>query len=453
MLLEIATTPKYANDLGNLLHKHPGSLKTVELAVGSAHVFYSDRNKNICTVCLLVDINPNDLVRNSKHKNFLLQQDYVNDRPYTSNSFLSSAIARVFGSALNGACRENPELVHSEIPLIAKIHALKVDADKNYIEKLFAPLGYKFSYEIAQLDSNFPSWGESKIISLTIEKTTTVKELLSHLYILIMVLDNDRHYWITKSDIDVLMEKGANWLEKHPEKEWITKRYLKNLSMFTNQALLRLTSDTFEEHPSHEKVNLHQLRLTKAFDLLKTSGAESVLDIGCGEGKLLKMLLKEGQFKKIQGTDVSFNALQKAKETLGLDQGSFAMKERISIFQSSVTYKDQRMKNFDAVALIEVIEHLDEERLSTMKSIVFDYIKPNVVVLTTPNAEYNTVFEKLHADSFRHHDHRFEWTRSEFSHWCNEICSEFTYEVTIYPIGPQEENKGTASQCALFKRK
>jgi 3' terminal RNA ribose 2'-O-methyltransferase Hen1 len=456
MLLEINTTYKPATDLGFLLHKHPDKLQTVELSAGNAHIFYPEADENSCTACLLLDINPVDLVRGNRGRNAFLQEHYVNDRPYTSNSFLSTAIVKAFGSAINGTCHTKPELALTAIPLKAKIHSLKVDCDKESINKLFEPLGYKFSYETIQLDNSFPSWGESKVVNVTVEKTTTLKEFLSQLYVFMTVLDNDRHYWISRNDIDVLIRRGENWLENHPLKDWITKRYLKNLRTLTNQALLQLAdeSELAEEQPTLErKVNLHQQRLNKAFDLLKSSGAESVLDIGCGEGKLLKLFLKEGQFKKIAGMDVSFGELQKAEENLYLDQASPAMRERIEIFQGSVTYKDERLKGFEAIALVEVIEHLDEERLPTMEKVVFGFAKPNTIVLSTPNAEYNVVYEKLEAETFRHDDHRFEWTRKEFADWCNKICNEFNYEVEIFPVGQEEENIGAPSQLAMFNRK
>jgi 3' terminal RNA ribose 2'-O-methyltransferase Hen1 len=456
MILELTTTHKPATDLGFLLHKHPDKLQTVELSVGNAHIFYPEATENSCTACLLLDINPIDLVRGDRGRGVFLQEHYVNDRPYTSNSFLSTALVKAFGSAVNGTCHTKPELVKTAIPLKAKIRSLKVDCDKSYINKLFEPLGYQISYETFQLDSVFPGWGESKVVNLAVEKTTTLKEFLSQLYVFMMVLDNDRHYWISRNDIDVLIRRGENWLSNHPEKDWITKRYLKNLRTLTNPALLRLANEDelIEEQPLPEKkLNLHQQRLNKAFEFLKASGAESILDIGCGEGKLLKLLLKDGQFKKIAGMDVSFSELQKAKENLYLDQASPAMRDRIKIFQGSVTYKDERLKHFDAASLVEVIEHLDKERLPALEKVVFGFAKPTTVILTTPNAEYNVVFEKLQAETFRHDDHRFEWTRKEFDNWCNKIGNEFGYQVEIYPVGQEVENIGAPSQLAVFKKK
>jgi 3' terminal RNA ribose 2'-O-methyltransferase Hen1 len=450
MILTITTTHQPATDLGYLLHKHPDRLQSVELAVGRGHVFYPEATEVRCSACLLLDINPIDLVRSAKGRNSFLSEhyvNYVNDKPYTSNSFLSTALVKAFGSAINGTCLSRPELVNTPLPLEVCVHALKVDCDLSYVTKFLEPLGYQITIETVLLDEKFPSWGESKTVNLTVTKSTTLKELLSQLYVLMTVLDNDRHYWISENDIDVLNRRGADWLDVHPEREWITRRYLKNLRALTSQALLPSQPIPLSER----KINLHQQRLEKAAELLKSSGAGRVLDMGCGEGKLIKLLLREGQFTHIAGMDVAFGELQKATENLYLDEASPAMRERISLFQGSVTYKDERFKNFDAIVLVEVIEHLDEARLPTMERVVFGYASPKTVILSTPNAEYNAVYEKLNA-GFRHDDHRFEWTRAEFSDWCQRVCEQFAYTVKIYPVGPEEASLGAPSQIAVFTR-
>lgn len=455
MLLKIKTTHQPATDLGYLLHKHPDKLQSVELAVGRAHIYYTEADENSCTACLLLDINPVDLVRGGGQQAFL-QEHYVNDKPYTSSSFMRTAMVKAFGSAINGICHAKPELVQTPLPLSATIYALRVACDKSYIGRLFEPAGFQFSFETVPLDPVFPDWGESRAVNLTLAKTSTLKEFLSQLYVFMLALDNNRHYRIAQNEIDLLIRRGENWLENHPEKEWITRRFLKNLRSLSNQALARLAGEsawTEAEAMPEKKMSLHQRRLNQAFELLKASGAGSVLDIGCGEGKLLKLLLKAGQFRKIAGMDVSFGEVRKAREYLFLDEASPAMRDRITVFQSSVTYRDERIKGFDAIVLIEVIEHLDEERLPTMARVVFAYAQPQTVVISTPNAEYNVVYESLDAKSFRHDDHRFEWTRKEFADWCGSICLTFGYVVEIFPVGEEMEEVGAPSQMAIFRKK
>jgi len=455
MLLEITTTHSPATDLGFLLHKHPDRLQSVELAAGKAHIFYPEANNERCTACLMLDINPVDLVRVRKG-NYALQDQYVNDRPYTSNSFLSSAISKAFGSALNGRCNTRPELPETPMPFTLRLSSLRVDTDLEMVERLFVPLGYALQTETIPLDKAFPQWGQSRYVNLTLDKNCTLQELLSHVYVLIPVLDNSRHSYITQHDIEILMQKGQGWLEQHPERDWITRRFLRNIRAIANEAILRLAGEealSSDESKSPLQETLHQQRLNLAFERLQQSGAQRVLDLGCGSGKLLRLLLKDGQFRKIAGMDVSFSELQLAKENLHLDEASPALRERLSLFQGSVTYLDERLKGYDAVALVEVIEHLDAERLPAMERVVFGYAAPNTSVLTTPNAEYNVVFERLDPEAFRHQDHRFEWTREEFQNWCRHVCERYGYEVRLEPVGQEEPEVGAPSQMAVFKKK
>ncbi|WP_187261732.1 3' terminal RNA ribose 2'-O-methyltransferase Hen1 [Pontibacter beigongshangensis] len=455
MIVEITTTHTPATDLGYLLHKHPDKVQSVELAAGKAHVFYTEATIERCTACLMLDINPVDLVRVRKG-NYVLQDQYVNDRPYTTNSFLSTAISKAFGSALNGRCNTKPELPETQMPFTCRLTSLRVDAELEAVERLFHPLGYELEIETIQLDSDFPGWGLSKYINLTIHKCCTLQELLSHLYVLIPVLDNSRHSYVSQNDIEILMQKGQGWLEQHPERDWITRRFLRNIRAIANEAILRLAGEeavTAEGHKSPLQESLHQQRLNLVFERLRESGAQNVLDLGCGSGKLLKLLLKDGQFQKIAGMDVSFSELQQARENLHLEEASPALRERLSIFQGSVTYLDERLKGYGAVALVEVIEHLDEERVPAMEKVVFGYAQPDTVVLSTPNSEYNVVFERLEAEAFRHEDHRFEWTREEFRRWCQQVCERYGYEVCIEPVGQEEPALGAPSQLAVFNKK
>ena len=454
MILEISTTHTPATDLGYLLHKHPDKVQSVELAAGKAHVFYPVATEERCTACLMLDINPVDLVRVRKGS-YALQDQYVNDRPYTSNSFLSSAISKAYGSAMNGRCNTRPELPQTLMPFTLRLSSLRVDAELEAVERLFLPLGYELEVETIPLDKAFPSWGLSKYVNLTLNKTSTLQELLSHVYVLIPVLDNSRHSYVSQHDIDILLQKGQGWLEQHPERDWITRRFLRNLRTYATEAIMRLAGEEAlpkDEGMSPFQESLHQQRLRRAYERLKESGAASVLDLGCGSGKLLKLLLRDGQFRRISGMDVSFSELQLAKENLYRNEASPALRERLSLFQGSVTYLDERLKGYDAVAMVEVIEHLDEDRLPAMEHVVFGYAAPDTVVLSTPNAEYNVIYEKLDPEAFRHEDHRFEWTRHEFNAWCLHVGNSFGYEVTTEMVGQEEPAVGAPSQLAVFKK-
>ena len=459
MLLTITTTHLPATDLGFLLHKHPDKFQSVDLSIGKAHVFYPESSEASTTVALLLDIDPIDLVRGARNlsgKGFALGQ-YVNDRPYVASSFMSVAIAKAFSTALNGKCANRPELVSTNMPLEVKIAVLPAPrGGEILIRKLFEPLGYHVTLQRHALDEAFPTWGESKYFTLRLVHTTTVQELLSHLYVLIPALDNDKHYFVSQNEIEKLLAKGKGWLADHPEKEQITRRYLINLSSLSRQALARLdddetTSANEEESTARQqrKETLHQQRLALVVEQLKKSGAERVLDLGCGEGKLLSLLLKEPQFTRITGMDVSYGELAKAQSRLHWDEMAPRQKERINLFQGALTYRDQRLEGYDAAALVEVIEHLDENRLVSFERVVFEYAQPKTIILTTPNAEYNALFE-IDPSRMRHTDHRFEWTRDAFETWARDVGKRNKYRVDFLPVGPEEDHVGAPSQMGIF---
>jgi 3' terminal RNA ribose 2'-O-methyltransferase Hen1 len=463
MLLIITTTHTPATDLSHLLHKHPAKLQMVELSKGIAHIFYPHAEDDKCTVALLLDIDPIGLVRKSGEggpDTFTLEH-YVNDRPYVASSFMSVAIARAFSTAMNGKCDKRPELIEVTMPFDVTISVLSAArGGELLIRKLFEPLGYVVAVERHALDEKFPAWGQSKYFTVNLQANLKLKDLLSHLYVLIPVLDNEKHYWVSQEEVEKLLKKGEGWLKDHPEKEQITRRYLRNIGGLAKNALARLTDDEPVEAGMRDedgerdivKEKLHDKRLKVVLDELVASGSSTVVDLGCGEGKLLKMLLREKQFSKILGIDVSHRTLEKAANRLGFDEMPPKQKQRIEIMQGALTYRDRRLEGFDAAAVVEVIEHLDLNRLKAFERVVFEFAKPGTVVLTTPNREYNELFETMDVGAMRHSDHRFEWTRTEFEAWANDIGTKNEYSVSFKPVGDVHERFGALTQMAIFKR-
>lgn len=472
MLLTITAEGENAAALSFLLHKHPDKLQQVELSVGAAYIFYPECEKEKVTAALLLDIDPIGMVRNAKNfagKDFLLGQ-YVNDRPYVASSFMSSAISKAFSSAMNGSCKEHPEFIDMPLALTAKISVLPaLRGGELLIKRLFEPLGYTVEAERHLLDTQFSEWGYGKYFTLTLKNTLSLKELLSHLYVLIPVLDNEKHYFITQNEVEKLLQKGKGWLEQHPEREIIVSRYLINLKSLMRSAFevlqavedgiipdtdneaeqdeLMKIENTAAAHTQLQKVKkerLHDIRLKLVAEKLKQSGAASVIDLGCGDGKLLRLLLKEKQFTRIAGTDVSYSELEKSQDKLHWEEMPEKQRERLSLFQSSLTYRDKRFNGFDAAAVVEVIEHLDPNRLPALEKSLFTYAKPQTIVLTTPNREYNVRYENLSAGKVRHSDHRFEWTRSEFEAWAERVARENNYTVAFFPVGEEEKKHRSA---------
>lgn len=466
MLLTLTTTYEPATDLGYLLHKNPARMQTEELSVGKAHVFYPEADPHRCTAAVLLEVDPVGLVRGRRGpagEGGQLQQ-YVNDRPYAANSFMSVAIGRMFATALGGKSKERQTLAETPIALTAKLPVIAARGGEDLVRRLFEPLGYTLAVEALPLDEKFPAWGESPYVSLEISATVTLQTLLTHLYVLIPVLDNEKHYWVGEDEIEKLLKRGEGWLGQHPEKELIVARYLKRQRGLTREALERLaeeappeeeaqaTAGDEEEQKVERPLGLHEQRIGTVLSVLRGIGAKTVLDLGCGEGKLLRHLIGDAQFEKILGMDVSWRSVEIASDRLKLKQLPERQRARIELVQGSLMYRDKRLNGFDAAAVVEVIEHLDAARLAAFERVLFEFAKPAHVIITTPNAEYNALFPTLPAGHFRHRDHRFEWSRAEFSTWAERLAGEFGYKVRVQPIGPEDPVHGAPTQMGIFER-
>jgi 3' terminal RNA ribose 2'-O-methyltransferase Hen1 len=463
LLLTITTTHKPATDLGYLLHKNPARPQTFDASFGKVHVFYPEASDERCTAAMLLDVDPIGLVRRPKGSAGTLEQ-YVNDRPYAASSFLSVAISRIYGSALGGRSKERSDLVETALPLEAHLPALPCRGGESFVRELFEPLGYQVEVEGHPLDPRWPDWGESPYFSVTLRATIRLKDLLGHLYVLVPVLDNAKHYWMSQDEIDKLLRHGEGWLASHPAKNAIVRRYFRRRWSLAREALSRLVDEeepnleeqeesrATEEALVEERISLNEARLGSVVAALHSAGARRVLDLGCGEGKLLRLLMKDAQFEEITGMDISLRSLDLAEQRLHLDRLAPRQRDRIKLLHGSLMYRDRRLEGFDAAAVVEVIEHLDEPRLAAFERVVFDFAEPRTVVITTPNREYNVRFETLPAGTFRHRDHRFEWTRSEFDAWAGGVAARFGYSVRFVPVGADDPEVGPPTQMAVFSR-
>jgi 3' terminal RNA ribose 2'-O-methyltransferase Hen1 len=464
MLLTVTTTHRPATDLGFLLYKNPARPQAFELSFGRALVFYPEASEDRCTAALLLEVDPVGLVRNRRGpagEGFSLEQ-YVNDRPYVASSFLSVAIAQVFGSALAGVSKERPGLAKTPIPLSARLGVLPCRGGEPLLRALFEPLGYAVGATRHPLDEQFPDWGEGPYYTVDLTRTVTLHDLLTHLYVLVPVLDDDKHYWIGDDEVEKLLRHGEGWLAQHPQREQIVDRYLRRQRHLTREALARLleedqqeadedeTRHADEEEQVERKISLNDQRQGAVMSVLRGSGARRVLDLGCSTGNLLRRLMDDRQFDQVVGMDVSHRSLEIAAERLRLDRLPPKQRERITLIQGSLTYRDKRLAGFDAAAVVEVIEHLDPQRLAAFERVLFEFARPKTVVLTTPNVEYNVRFPSLPGGKFRHKDHRFEWTRRQFRDWAEAAARRFRYIVRFLPVGEEDSEVGPPTQLAVF---
>ena len=471
MLLTISTTRRPATDLGFLLHKNPGRPHVAELGFGTAHVVFPEATDERCEAAVLVEVDPVGLVRDGRHpaaSRFALAR-YVNDRPYVASSFTSVAIGRLFGTAMTGRSKERQEVADQAIPLEAWLPVVPCRGGEGLARRLFEPLGYEVEARVLPLDPQFPEWGASPYLSLRLRGQVRLRNLLEHLFVLLPVLDDDKHYWVGSDEVDKLLRRGGQWLAAHPDHDLIVRRYLRHDQRLTRDALAALVADEAgdpdradaendaREESAERRAGLHEQRLTAVLSVVSASGARSVLDLGCGSGKLLVRLLKEPALRRIVGMDVSYRALEAAGRRLRLDGMAPRQRERVTLLHGSLTYRDRRLDGFDAAAVVEVIEHLDPPRLGAFERALFGGARPGVVVVTTPNAEYNVLLQGLPAGSFRHPDHRFEWDRRQFADWAQGVAARHGYRAELSGIGPEGTGPdgagvGCPSQLAVFRR-
>lgn len=376
---------------------------------------------------------------------------------------MSVALAQVYGSALNGQSKERPALAQMAMPLTMRLAVVQCRGGESILRRLFEPLGYIITAESHPLEQQHPEWGQSDYFTVTLTATLRLSDALSHLYVLIPVLDDEKHYWIGEDEVEKLLRFGEGWLSRHPERELITRRYLK-LKRLVRSALAQLAEedaldpDAVEEAHAREEaeieqhLSLQEQRLGAVLAVLKNSSAHRVLDLDCGEGRLLQLLLAEKSFSYIVGLDVSHRALEVAAKRLRLDQLPPMKRQRIQFIHGALTYRDRRLAGYDAAAVVEVIEHLDPSRLAAFERVLFEFSRPGLVVCTTPNAEYNVKFTTLPAGKLRHRDHRFEWTRAEFQTWAKRVAERFGYTVRFLPVGPEDPAIGAPTQMGVFDR-
>ena len=460
MLLTITSRSAPARDLGYLLRKHPDRAQSFELPFAVANVFYPVAQDDRCTAALFLDVDPVALVRGKPAStDGGLFDSYVNDRAYVASSFLSVAIARVFGPALGGRS-DSPELAARKMDLEATLGPVR-DADEDLVRRIFGPLGYEASSSPVDVPLAARAGYNYR---LRLSARTTLQQLLNHLYVLTPVLDGSKHYWVGDDEVEKLLRFGKDWLADHPEREFITRRYLRRAPSLARAAVARLdalddsvagtrgaSTSVRNEESLERPLRLQERRIAAVIDALHRCGATSVVDVGCGEGDLIAALCRDEQFARILGVDVSARELDRAKRNLDHIPMATSRRERIALFQSSALYFDHRLNGADAIVLMEVIEHVDPERHGALEQVIFGTNKPRNVVVTTPNREYNALFPNLADGSMRHDDHRLEWSREEFATWAASVAERHGYSVSYEPIGDVDATLGAPTQMAVFR--
>ena len=324
-----------ATALGFLLHKHPDRVQRFAAPVGDVHVFYPESTPERCTVAMVLEVDPIALVRSKRFRSDPASLDhYINDRPYVASSMVAVALGTVFRTAMTGRSDSYPEVAAADLPLTIEVPVVSARGDEqDLVRRLFEPCGWDVDEVPIALDPRFPAWGRSRYSSVTLRGRMPLGRALRQLYVLLPALDDTKHYWVGDDEVDKLERNGAGWLDDHPERALIARRYLLHQKSLVAQTVEPTEAQT-RDRP------LAAQRAEAVLQALHDVGASSVVDMGCGPGALLVRLARDRSFRRIVGVDVSARSLEHAARALDLAQASDAERERIVLRHGSVVYRD-----------------------------------------------------------------------------------------------------------------
>jgi 3' terminal RNA ribose 2'-O-methyltransferase Hen1 len=439
------------------LAKNPYNLYDRDEKSNRVRLVYTVFNEKQAEAVIFVSPDPVELVRNSPNAFDITQ--YINDREFVVSSLFCSYIRKALGTALNGKPKEDyVEWVDHPFDLQISFGPVASHLSDQKIEELFQPLGYSIHIERGETKYSFELKQKSSARFINVKGHVTVQQALRHLFILIPVIDNYKHYFIDEREIEKLERYGEGWLDEHPLREYIIRQSLR-FSELIHKVQIPLSIDEEElsknevekEESPEPKVRLNELRYQAIVEKVKSlSLKDNIVDLGSGEGKLSVRLGEIPGVKEILAVEPSENAQLRAIERF----------EKVSKNQhyvsptpvlGSLFYYDDRLLNKDVMILCEVIEHIDEYRLSSIMKTIFSEYQPKIIIVTTPNREYNAVYEM--DEAMRHTDHRFEWTRREFKSKCETWIENVPYSMETEGIGQEHEEHGHPTQMCTFVKK
>lgn len=405
-------------------------------------LFFSKFSDTEVEVTVFVTPDPLSLV-NSKDQTYDITH-YINDREFAVSSIFTSFIRSALATALNGKPKEEyAEWVEHPFNLTFSFGPVATELEEETIRSLFEPLGYTVLIEAGEVDYSFELKDRSSALYITVSGNVTLQKGLQQLFVLIPLLDNYKHYYIDEREIEKLQRYGEGWLEDHPKREYIIRKSLRFRELYN---LFGIT----DEREIKQTKPLNELRYEKIIRKVEgLSNRRKIVDFGSGEGKLSAKLGFVAGVEEILAVEPSESETIKANKRFERFKEEKGFVEPIPMW-GSLFYFDERLQHKDVMILCEVIEHIDVERLPKVMELIFKFYKPETLIITTPNSEYNEIYGM--EDEKRHDDHRFEWTREEFRQWCNRIKTD-DYTIDFEGIGEVDSKKGTPTQMSTFSRK
>lgn len=442
MLLTIKCAGAGADNLSWLLCKRPDKFQYFNLSFGTAYVFFTENSPAYSEACLLLEMDPDHARNNSADKK--AEVKFVSERPYAASSLLAAAIAQVFGSALRGSCKERPEAPAIALELEISITNFPCRGGAARLERLLKPLVDDFSWQSALIEERFPEWGELSLGLLSLKTRSTLQDMLSQICVLLPVCERQNHFWLDEERLANFIRMAGGWLAKHPAADQIIEAYFRRDPGLGKKASLAILG----AEPAQNEASLETRRHEAICAQIRKSGYGSVIDLGCGDGKLLAHLRSQGFYGRMAAMDVSLFNIEFAKKRLARQQG-----ELPALFASSLTYRDDRIKGYDIAVLSEVLEHFEPEILDIVMDNTLGFASPRLLLASTPNREYNNRYPGLKNGALRHADHRFEFDGPGFAKWCEKMAAKYEYACEILPVGQKDNDPVPPTLLAVFMKK
>lgn len=445
MQLTIQASGDNVKAISYLLSKNPDNLYERNHKGHLVRLFYSKFTEEEVEVTIFVTPDPIELLQNRSNSYDITH--YINDREFAVSSIFTSFVRSALGTALNGQPKEEYlKWVSYRFPFKFQFGPVASTFSDLQIKDLFEPIGYEVSISRPEIDYAIDLKEKSSARMITLSANQTLQDALRHLFVLIPVIDDYKHYFIDEKEIEKLQRYGEGWLEEHPKRDSIYRQALRFKEIYSQVERPSSQEQTDEEA---KKVRLNDLRYGKIVEKAEIMRPKSIVDFGSGEGKLsLRLGFLEG-VKEILAVEPSEIENLKAKRRFEKvkDQPNFVEPETL---WGSLFYFDERLKGKDLIILCEVIEHIDEYRLPKAMDMILHQYTPESLIITTPNKEYNVVYDM--EENYRHSDHRFEWTRQEFREWCHARNHQNLYELEFLGIGQEHLSQGFPTQMCVFKR-
>lgn len=451
MLLTLRVTGPHAADLQVLLDKSPDKLHSTSLPLGVVHVFFPEASPDAATVALLVNVDAVAWSSNESPAGFAL----------ANAATLSAAIAHVFSMALAARSPARPDLVTAMLPIEVRLSSFAVSRGTDDARALFAPLGYDVEVTEDALVESSTTQEHLVRHSVRLTKLAPLYEVLSHMYVLGPIVDDHAADPVLTAEREALLLHAEGAARGHPLAERITQAYAMRRTSETSAAVERLlVADSLGAPTNADATNVPTLlddaRIDAIVYELREVAAQSVVDLGCGDGKLLARLVREKALTRIVGLDVSYRLLDAASARMKLDRRGTKKSERLELLHGSLFYADSRLRGFDAAVLADVLQHVAADRLGDIEHVVFHDAQPKtIIVMMNGSGVWGAGSRRLpeapNAQPAREQSAPTDphaWSTNQFDAWASGVSERCGYRVRLLSIGSSH----LPTRMAVFSR-